>query len=165
VITMLPMSMPHMMLGLALIYVYLTFKVGIYGTIWIIIVGFVTTYMTYATRLINSTMFQINKELEEAAEVSGASMFRMFRTIILPLLVPSMIGLWVWVLVHVMRELSLALMLQSSKNYMLTTLIWNMWDDGDIPQLAIIGIGMTAFLFLVMMAGHGIGRLFDMGRG
>ena len=163
-ITMLPMSMPHMMLGLALIYVYLTVRVGIYGTIWIIVIAFVTAYMTYATRLINSTMFQINKELEEAAEVSGASMFKMFRTIILPLLVPSMIGLWVWVVVHVMRELSLALMLQSHKNFVLTTLIWHMWDQGDIPQLAIIGIGMTVFLFVIMMAGHAISRLFDMVR-
>jgi len=165
VLTMLPMSMPSMMLGLAMIYVYLTIQIGIYGTIWIIVIAFVTMYLTYATRLINSTMFQINKELEEAAEASGASLFRMLRTIILPLLTPSMIGLWVWVLVHAMRDLSVALMLQSTKNFVLTTLIWHMWDQGDIPQLAIIGIVMTVFLFLVMMAGHGISRLFDMARG
>jgi len=162
VITMLPMSIPHIMLGLALIYVYLTIRAGVYGTIWIIIIAFVTTYLTYATRLINSTMFQINQELEEAAGVSGASMFRVFRTIIMPLLAPSMIGLWIWVLVHAMRELSVALMLQSHKNFMLTTLAWHMWEKGDIPQVAIIGVSMTIFLFLVMGVGHMVARRFEM---
>ena len=33
VVSVLPMALPHIMLGLALVYVYLTLKVGIYGTI------------------------------------------------------------------------------------------------------------------------------------
>jgi iron(III) transport system permease protein len=142
------------MLGLALIFVYLTFKVGIYGSIWIIVIAYVTTYVSYSTRLINSTMFQIHKELEEAAQVSGASIVRIFRTIIIPLLAPSIIGLWVWVLVHAMRELSAALVLQSHKSFVLTTLMWNFWDRGNVPQLATIAVGMVATLFFIMAVGQ-----------
>lgn len=159
-VCMLPLALPHIMLALALIFVYLTFRVGIYGTIWIIVVAFVTTYITYSTRLLNSTMFQIHKELEEVAQVSGASKARVFRTVIVPLLAPSMIGLWVWVVVHAMRELSAALMLQSRRSIVLTTLMYHMWERGDVPLVATIGVGLVFALFVLMGVGQLVAQRF-----
>jgi len=115
-----------------LAYVYLTIKIGIYGTIWILVIAYVTTYVTYATRLLNSTMFQIHKELEEVAQVSGASLGRIFRTILMPLLAPSMFGLWIWWVIYSVRELSAALMLQSHRSIVLSTLLWHIWERGEI---------------------------------
>jgi len=68
----LPMALPHIMLDCIDVCVSHG-QSRIYGTIWIIVVAYVTTYLTYGTRLLNSTMFQIHKELEEVAQVSGAS--------------------------------------------------------------------------------------------
>jgi iron(III) transport system permease protein len=162
VVSVLPMALPHIMLGFALVYVYLTLKVGIYGTIWIIVIAYVTTYITYATRLLNSTMFQIHKELEEVAQVSGASLPRIFRTILMPLLAPSMFGLWIWVVIYSIRELSAALMLQSHKSLVLSTLLWHIWERGEIPKVAVIGVGMVVFLLIIMVLGQVLSRRFEL---
>lgn len=162
VVSVLPMSLPQIMLGFALLYVYITFKVGIYGTIWIIVIAYVTTFITYATRLLNSTMFQIHKELEEVAQVSGASLTRIFRTILIPLLAPSIFGLWIWVVIHSVRELSAALMLQTNKSFVLSTLLWNIWERGEVPNAATIGVCMVAFLFIIMLLGQVISRRFEL---
>lgn len=87
------------------------------------------------------------------------------RTIILPLLMPSIIGLWVWVLIHAMRELSAALMLQSSKNYVLTTVMWNMWENAELPLVAAVGVGLVVFLFLVMGVGQILASRFQISTG
>lgn len=162
VVCVIPLSIPHIMLGLALIYVYLTFKVGIYGTIWIIVIAYVTSYITYGTRLLNGTMFQIHKELEEAAQMSGAGLARIFRTILIPLLAPSMIGLWIWVLIHSVRELSAALMLQSYRSFLLTTIMFHIWENGDIAQTATIGVLLAVFLLIVMIAGQLLSQRFKL---
>jgi iron(III) transport system permease protein len=164
-LSMLPMAIPQIMLGVALMFLYLVFKVGIYGTIWIIAIAYVTAYITYSTRTINSTLFQIHKDLEEVAQVSGASWTRVMRTIVLPLLTPTLIGLWVWILIHAMRELSAALMLQSSKNFVLTTLMWNMWSNAQQPMVATVGVCMVLFLFTVMGVGQILSRRFQIPTG
>jgi len=165
VLSMLPMAFPQIMLGVALLFVYLVVKIGVYGTIWIIAIAYITAYIPYSTRTLNSTMFQIHKDLEEVAQVSGASWTRIMRTIILPLLMPSIIGLWVWVLIHAMRELSAALMLQSSKNYVLTTVMWNMWENAELPLVAAVGVGLVVFLFLVMGVGQILASRFQISTG
>jgi iron(III) transport system permease protein len=162
VLSVLPMSLPHIMLGLGLIYVYLTVKIGIYGTIWIIVIAYVTSYITYGTRMLNSTMYQIHGELEEVAQVSGASTIRVLRTIIVPLMAPSMFGLWIWVLIGSIRELSAALVLQSYKSLVLSTVLWSIWEHGELPKAATLGVIAVVFLFSVMAVGQMLSRRFEL---
>jgi iron(III) transport system permease protein len=140
-----------------LIYVYLTLKfIPIYGTIWIIVIAYITHYVAFGTRTINGAMVQIHRELEEASQVSGATWFATFTRIIFPLLVPAMMSVWVWVGGHAMRELSAALMLASSRNILLSTLLWGFWDGGNMPVAAAVGIVLISFLVVLM----GLAQLF-----
>lgn len=164
-LSMLPMAIPPIMMGVALITLYLALKVGIYGTIWIIAIAYITGYMAYGTRTANNTFFQITNDLEEAAHVSGASWGRTMRTILLPLLRPALIGLWIWVLIHAVRELTAALMLQSPRNYVLTTLLWSLWESGDLPMTAALGVCLAVFLFLVMGIGQVLAKRFQIPTG
>lgn len=164
-LSMLPMAIPPIMMGVALITLYLALKVGIYGTIWIIAIAYITGYMAYGTRTANNTFFQITNDLEEAAQVSGASWGRTMRTILLPLLRPALIGLWIWVLIHAVRELTAALMLQSPRNYVLTTLLWSLWESGDLPMTAALGVCLAVFLFLVMGIGQVLAKRFQIPTG
>jgi iron(III) transport system permease protein len=107
-------------------------------------------------------MFQIHKDLEEVAQVSGAAHPRIFRTILMPLLMPSMVGLWIWVVISSVRELSAALILQSQKSVVLSTLLWHLWERGEIPMVATIGVGMVAFLFAILIAGQLISKRFEL---
>ena len=64
---------PSMVLGLALIWFYLTVPIPIYATLWILVVAYVTKRLPSSTRVCAAIMTQIRKELEEASEVCGAS--------------------------------------------------------------------------------------------
>lgn len=151
VLAFIPLGIPHVLMGLALIYVYLAFKfIPIYGTIWIIVVAYITHYISFGTRTMNGAMIQIHQELEEASQVSGASWLMTFVKIIFPLLMPAIISVWIWVGGHAMRELSAALMLASGRNVLLATLLWGFWEGGEMPVAATVGVVLIVFLILLM---------------
>lgn len=149
ILTFLPHAVPSVVLALALIYVYLTFDfIPIYGTSMIILVGFVTNYLPFSTRTLSASIIQIHKELEEAGRVSGATSATVFSRIVIPLMLPTMAGVAIWVAVHAMRELSMALMLNSTTNNVISFLIWAHWEAGDLRQASTLGV----MLILIMLA-------------
>lgn len=154
-LTFLPHAVPSVVLALALLYVYLTFDfLPIYGTTMIILVGFVTKYLPFSTRTMQASIVQIHRELEEAARVSGASLITVLRKIIIPLLLPTVAGVAIWVAVHAMRELSMALMLNSTSNNVISFLIWSYWEGGQIQQASALGVLLIAVLLLMTFCGR-----------
>ncbi len=148
-----PIAVPGVMIGVALIYVYLALgsAVPIYGTIWIIAVAYTTQYLPFGTRLTNGTMIQLHPELEEAGRTSGAGEWRVLRRITLPLVVPALTAVWVWVMAHALRELSSALLLQSQDNATVTTVLWDYWSGGEPTRAAAVGIWLVLAVLAVLL--------------
>lgn len=155
VLSFLPVAIPNILLGLALVYVYLTVKfIPIYGTVWILVVAYITQYLSFGTRATNGAYLQIQKDLEEAAQVAGASWGQTMRRIVVPLVAPALAGVWIWVAGHAMRELSAALMLTGGKNVVLSTLLWGFWESGEMTRAAALAVLFTlALTVLVMVSG------------
>jgi iron(III) transport system permease protein len=154
ILTFLPHAVPSVVLALALVYVYLTLDfIPIYGTSLILLVGFVTNYLPFSTRTLSASIIQIHKELEEAGRVSGATTVTVFSRIVVPLLLPTMAGVAIWVAVHAMRELSMALMLNSTSNNVISFLIWAHWEAGDLRHASALGV--TLILIMLMMTFSG----------
>ncbi|MDP2645720.1 MAG: iron ABC transporter permease [Desulfobacterales bacterium] len=158
-----PHGIPGIVMGLALIWVYLTFKfIPIYGTVWIISVAFITRYLSFGTRTTNAAMLQLHRELEEAAQTSGASWGRTFMRIIIPLLTPAFINGWLFVAVHSMRDLSAPVMLGTGKNVVIAVVIWDLWTNGRVTQSAAVGVMLLIIIAMIMLAarvlGYRIGR-------
>ena len=119
---------------------------------WMIILGLMTEYLAFATRTTNGGLMQIHSELEEAGAASGARQFTTLRKITIPLLIPSLVAGWVWVVAHSLRAFSLPLVLGTKKNEVLSVWIWIHWQNGHIPMAAALGvilIGITALLAIV----------------
>jgi len=151
-----PIAIPGVMLGVAMVYVYLTldFIFPIYGTIWILVVAYVTHYLSFGSRLANGVMVQIHPELEEAARASGAGPWRVLRRITAPLVWPAVAAIWIWVLAHAMRELSTALMLSGRENTVLPTLLWDYWTGGEPTRAATVGVWLIVALALFLSIWH-----------
>jgi iron(III) transport system permease protein len=143
-----PVAVPGVMLGVAIVYVYLTldFAFPIYGTIWILVVAYVTHYLSFGSRLANGVMVQIHPELEEAARASGASSLRVLARVTAPLVWPAVAAIWIWVVAHAMRELSTALMLSSRDNTVVPTLLWDYWTGGEPTRAATVGVWLIVAL-------------------
>lgn len=162
ILTFLPHAMPSIVIGLALIYVYLTLDfIPIYATPWILLVAFVTRYIAFGTRTMNAGILQLHKELEEAAQVSGASWGRILFKIIIPLLLPTMVGVAIWVAAHVMRELSMALMLNSPGNMMISPVIWVYWDNGNTPETCALGVMLIFALLVITFIGRKVSNRYE----
>ena len=69
----LPLVFPGLVLGLAIMICYLYLDIGVYGTLWIMLIAYVTRFLPYGMRYNSASMLQIHKELEESAAMSGAS--------------------------------------------------------------------------------------------
>jgi iron(III) transport system permease protein len=149
-----PHAIPGIVMGIAFFWLFLKLDfLPIYGTVWAISIGFTISFLSYGTRAMNAALLQIHKELEEAAYVSGASPSRAMRRIIVPLLMPTFAGIWIWVVLHAVRVAGMPLILyEGPNNQVLSILIWNMWDDGYVPAVAAIGTLLMIALVLLTVA-------------
>lgn len=153
-LTFVNTAVPSVVFGLAIMLVYLSFPiVRIYGTIWIIIIALTTRYLSFSTRLMGGAVVQIHKELEEASEASGASPWSTVYRITLPLLMPAFLSGWLWVAVHSLREATIAVMLMTPANVVLSALVWEKFQQGGehglvaAMSVVIITISMTLTFF------------------
>lgn len=150
----IPIAIPGIMLGVALLFVYVSLEgaIPIYGTVWILVVAYVTHYLSFGTRLAGGTMVQIHPELEEAGRTSGAGAGRVLARITLPLFWPAAVAIWIWVVAHALRELSTALLLAGRDNRTAPVLLWEAWSGGEPTRAAAIGVWLVLAL-LVVLAG------------
>ena len=152
----IPHAIPGIVMGLALMWILLKldFILPIYGTIWAMVIGFSVQFLAYGTRSMNAGLLQIHKEIEEAAYLSGARPWRVGLKILLPLLAPTFVGVWIWVVLHAVRIAGMPLILyQGSENQVLSILIWNMWDEGYVGAVGAIGsMLMLALLVLTVIS-------------
>ena len=138
-----PHAVPGIVIALALMMAYLSPPLkylGIYGTLWILGMGFVVSYIAFATRLMNSAIIQVQKELEQAAYVCGATPTRTLLAITLPLIFPAFAAGWVWVAVHALRGFSIPLMLSSKNNEVFAVMLWDYWDRGLVSTASALGV-------------------------
>jgi len=96
----------------------------------------------------------VHGELEEASQMAGATWRRTLRRITMPLLAPAMINVFLWVAVHAMQELSMALMLYNPDTVVVSTMIWSMWQNGRTADAAVLGVLLTLLSALLLLGCH-----------
>jgi len=148
-----PIAVPAIMFGLATLWMYLTVPIPIYGSLWILLILYVSRFPPVAFRVLSSSTTQISDELQEAAEVSGASWWRAFRTIMLPLLRPGLLAAWIFVLVHAFRELGASVLVVAFGTEVVGVAIFDLWENGSFGLLSAFGI--TILLGLIVAASIG----------
>lgn len=148
--TFIPIAMPGIVLGVSLIWVYLTLPIPIYGTIWVLLLAYITKFMPYGIRAASASMIQINKELEEASLTAGGTWFQTFRKVILPLLMPGFTAGWIYISIIALRELSTSILLYSYNSTVLSIMAFDLWEGGQYTYVCALGVLMV--LLLITMA-------------
>lgn len=156
----MPLVFPGIVLGLSIMICYLYIDIGIYNTIWIMLVAYVTRFLPYGMRYLSTSMLQIHKELEESAAMSGASWGMNFRRIVLPLLKPGLLAGFIYVVIVSIRELSSSILLYSPGNEVVSIMIWELWQNGQYVELSALGVMLILLLFVLVMIAQLIGKTF-----
>jgi iron(III) transport system permease protein len=148
----LPLVFPAIVLGLAFLEIFVHAGGAIYGTLLSLVIVSVVAYMPYGLRYAQLGVIQIHPELEEAATLSGARQTRAFVRIVLPLLVPALISCWLFVFLLAVRAVSLLLLLVGPDSQVVAVALFDFWNNGQIGELAALGVTWTAILTLFSVA-------------
>ena len=162
VLCSLPLIFPGIVLGIAILVQFLNWRfIPIYGTIWILVFAFLVRFLPYGMRFNYSGIISISKELEESARMCGAGTLRILRSVVLPLAMPAVIATWIYVFMYAVRDLSAAVLLSGPKNAIISIVILDLWNNGEVPQLAAMsiliagGVTILGVIFMKLSMRHG----------
>jgi iron(III) transport system permease protein len=150
-----PLVFPGIVLGITLLIQFLWLPmVPIYGTIWILVFAFLIRFMPYGMRFCHAGILAVHRELEECGRACGATTFTVLRRVVLPLALPSVTAAWLYVFLHTIRDLSLAILLAGPGSPVVAVVILDLWNNGEVPELAALAVllaaGVTALGVMLM---------------
>jgi len=138
---------PYVIPGIAFGAVYIAMFVkplgplpALYGTFALLVIVSVAKHIPYSSRSGVSAMMQVGRELEEAAQISGASVWRRFRRIIFPLTSSGFVSGFLLTYITTMRELSLIILLVTPETQVLAsqTMFYIENGDGQMANVVIL---------------------------
>ena len=151
-----PIAIPGIVLGVGLFLSYTRPPFVLYGTLWILLIAFVTIALPSAYQQLQAAFRTIHPELEDASRILGATRLRSLWEITAPLLRTGVLATWCFVFVGVMRELSAAIILFTSETKVISVLIYDLNESGDLGAIAVIGLGMLIITFSVVVVVNNI---------
>jgi len=146
-----PVAVPGIVLGVGLFLSYTRPPFVLYGTLWILLIAFVTIALPSAYQQLYSAFRVVNPDLEEASRILGATRLGTLARITAPLLRTSVIATWCFIFVGVIRELSAAIMLFTSETKVISVLIFDLNESGDLGAIAVLGLIMLIVTFAVVV--------------
>ena len=149
-LTMLPQAFPRLIFAVGFLWMILALPINLYGTLLAVLLAYVIVFLPLAYRGMSGVVVQIDKALEEAARVSGASPMRVLRTVILPLLRPGLIATWALLFMVSVREISASLFLSGTNTQVLGPAIFSFWDSGGMPRVSALAV-VQALIILVAL--------------
>lgn len=154
VVISIPYTLPGMVLALAMIFAWMQpipgWNPGIYGSIWILFIAYVTRFMILQVRGSLAAISQVSVHLEEAAHISGAGQFSKWRFILLPLILPGVLSGSILVLLTTLTELTISSLLWSSGSETIGVLIFNFEQAGYTTYSTAFSV--ITLLFMAILA-------------
>jgi iron(III) transport system permease protein len=157
-----PIAYPGIVFGLALMWLYLTIPIPVYGTLWILLIAYVSKYMPICMRACSSSIMQIHKELEDASQVSGASWWYTFSRVLVPLILPGLFVGWVYVLTLTFKVLSLPLLLGHAGTEVIPVLIFDLYEGGQYTRLNALGVVVVILVTTISLIARRLSRRFGL---
>jgi iron(III) transport system permease protein len=151
-----PVAIPGIVLGVGLFLSYTRPPFVLYGTLWILLIAFITISLPAAYQQLQAALRGVHPELEDASRILGATRLQTLGRITAPLLRTGVIATWCFIFVGVIRELSAAIMLFTSETKVISVLIFDLNESGDLAAISVLGLMMLAITFVVVVAANRI---------
>ena len=134
---------------------------ALYGTFTLLVLISVVSRLPYSVKTGVTAVTQIGKELEEAAEVAGASWGMRFRRIVMPLASSGLTSGMMVSFVGVMRELSLIILLITPSTRVLMTAGFGYAEEGltQLSNALVLIVAVLTILGELILWWIGKGRM------
>ena len=157
-VSTLPVAIPGLVIGVAYLWAWIGIPGGLYGTIWILALAFIARFMPDTVKALSTSFLQIHRELEEAAWVCGKGMLGTIRTIVLPLARPGVIASMTLLFVLAIRELGSSLFLYTSNTMVMSVLLLDYYEGGNLGKTAAFSLVQTVLLGVLIGGANWLSR-------
>ena len=157
-ISTLPVAIPGLVVGVAYLWAWIGIPGGLYGTIWILALAFIARFMPDTVKALSTSFLQIHRELEEAAWVCGKGMLGTIRTIVLPLARPGVLAAMTLLFVLAIRELGSSLFLYTSNTMVMSVLLLDYYEGGNLGKTAAFSLVQTILLGVLIGGANWLSR-------
>jgi iron(III) transport system permease protein len=146
-----PVAVPGIVLGVGLFLAYTRPPLILYGTLWILFLAFLTIQLPAAYQQLQSAFRAVHPELEEASRIFGATRLRALWDVTAPLLRTGVIASWCFIFIGVIRELSAAIMLFTADTKVISVVIYDLNESGDLGAISVLGLTMLVITFAIVV--------------
>jgi iron(III) transport system permease protein len=157
-ISTVPVAIPGLVIGVAYLWAWIGIPGGLYGTIWILALAFIARFIPDTVKALSTSFLQIHRELEEAAWVCGKGMLGTIMTIVLPLARPGVIASMTLLFVLAIRELGSSLFLYTSNTMVMSVLLLDYYEGGNLGKTAAFSIVQTVLLGVLIGGANWLSR-------
>jgi iron(III) transport system permease protein len=159
-IVMFPQAVPRLVFAFGMMWAWLIFPIPIYGTLWLLLIAYLTVFLPLGIRTISGVMLQLDRSLEESAQMCGAPWAYRIRTITMPLLRPGLVAAWLLLFVASVRELGASILLMGPNSKVITPAIVESWFASSaeltaamaLIQTLVVASAMALFVMLTRRA-------------
>lgn len=157
--TMLSFAIPGTVIGIGYILAFNVPPVELTGTAAILVLCFIFRNMPVGLRGGIAAMSQLDRSLDEASTMLGASSFTTARRVILPLMRPALSAALVYAFVRSITSVSAVVFLVSAKHNMATAYIVGLVENGQYgTAVAYASVLIVVMLLCVLLAQRLVGQ-------
>lgn len=153
-LSMLPVAIPGLVIGVAYLWAWIMLPFGLYGTVGIIILAHVARFLPDGVRAASATLVQIHEELEESARICGAPFLATVRKVVVPLAKPGLVSSALLLFTLSVRELGATVFLYTSGSMTMSVQILQQWEGGRWGPTAALALLQSALLLVFTLAGR-----------
>ncbi len=154
-----PIAIPGIVLGVGLFLAYSSPAFRLYGTLWILLIAFLTIEMPAGYQQLSSAFRSVHVELEEAGRILGATRMRTLADITAPLLSTNVVATWCFVFIGTIRELSATILLTTSDTKLVSVVIYDLHESGDLGAISVLGLMLLLVSFIVVSIANRLTKL------
>lgn len=165
-----PYSIPGIILGLALILTWARplpiINRTIYATVFMLLVSYVVRFTSLQIRNSTTGVLQTDVSMEEAAEICGASGFKKWSSVIIPLIFPATISGMGLVFLNALTELTTSSLLWSAGSETLGVVIYNYTSAGYTTYACALSTVVCITILTLVLLYRGVSAILrhKMGR-
>jgi len=158
-LSFIPWAFPGTALAIGLLWTYVFVPVPIYGTLWILLIAYITRFLPYGLRTMTATIVQVHDDMQQASMVCGASFLTTFRRILLPLLRPGLVAGWILLATIFLREFSTSVFLYSPGAEPLGPLLYHFYIDGNLGPMCSLALIVSVVCMTLIVIARRLGKV------
>ncbi len=159
ILSVLPIGLPAIVLSVGFLWAYLWFPIGIYATIWALMLALVTVIIPHTVRNMDAALRQLGIEPEFAAGLLGAGTTRRLWQIVVPMVKGPLIAGWLFAFLFTAIQVSVPIMLRSPGQEVMSVTVWSLaMESGKFGEASVVALIQALVAAIIVVIARRVGR-------